>query len=587
MMKTFVYNIKSKVPFSRHLLELDFIAENSEFLSFLIIEYLPGIWNSLVNILVYLIIDQVGMYLKFSEYVANQIYQIRLSMIHLTMNILILPMLSISANADILGVGRKLFTFERFNQSVVQSEGASFYITIFLQAASLGFLNVIVRITDLFNNCGSCKKVDKFYYNTRTKPLKKKEIDIWMYGYYFAYTATIINATSIYGLYVPILYPLCILYLFMKVLADGIMIICVFGNDMASNGTMFASALRCVMLGPFLLHLSLMNDSYWTENQLFFFINIGMMIIIATVNIMMRNTMPSRLSRVTSVLKYVPFSRPNCVDKSDWIYKFCHPLIKKLPHFPYVIMELNPETDPGPINTQKNVQDRADKLGKLETLDLANILKVEEEPRLLQRSQSVIEKQLLPYRNRELEHVVLQRMDQDKSLQDIDDPEDLEQDMKDMDFVLKKHKPNSPSIVSRKGYAQKPGTFGLSHEKTLNPHNRRKKVDPTKDVYPSDIKPLKSNQSIEVTPVVPSRISSNQRGATELQVIPEGAEELLNPQHNQMEDDHLPRRSPGNQSRKIVSSSPNGVSLRSPPSEGDRPHKLLETLSVHPSLTHQ
>ena len=151
MMKTFVYNIKSKVPFSRHLLELDFIAENSEFLSFLIIEYLPGIWNSLVNILVYLIIDQVGMYLKFSEYVANQIYQIRLSMIHLTMNILILPMLSISANADILGVGRKLFTFERFNQSVVQSEGASFYITIFLQAASLGFLNVIVRITDLFN----------------------------------------------------------------------------------------------------------------------------------------------------------------------------------------------------------------------------------------------------------------------------------------------------------------------------------------------------------------------------------------------------------------------------------------------------
>ena len=68
-----------------------------------------------------------------------------------------------------------------------------------MQNASLGFLNVIVRLTDLFNNCGSCKNVDKFYYNTRTKPLKKKEIDIYQYGYYFALSCTMINITSAFG----------------------------------------------------------------------------------------------------------------------------------------------------------------------------------------------------------------------------------------------------------------------------------------------------------------------------------------------------------------------------------------------------
>lgn len=137
--------------------------------------------------------------MQFGEYVENQTYQMRMSMIHLTINIILLPLLSIAANSDIFKIAGQLFSFARLNESFVLTDGANFYVTIIMQNASLGILNIVVRLTDLFNNCGSCKKVDTFYYHTRTKPLKHKEIDVYQYGYYYALASTIINATTIYG----------------------------------------------------------------------------------------------------------------------------------------------------------------------------------------------------------------------------------------------------------------------------------------------------------------------------------------------------------------------------------------------------
>lgn len=68
-----------------------------------------------------------------------------------------------------------------------------------MQYSSIGFLNVILRLSDIFNHCGSLKAVDRFYYRMRTSSLKKKETDVYEYGYYFALSATLINATTALG----------------------------------------------------------------------------------------------------------------------------------------------------------------------------------------------------------------------------------------------------------------------------------------------------------------------------------------------------------------------------------------------------
>ena len=68
-----------------------------------------------------------------------------------------------------------------------------------MQYASIGFLNLVVRLGDLINFCCKCKKIDRTYFIKRTIPEKKSESDIYKYGFNNALTCTLINATAMFG----------------------------------------------------------------------------------------------------------------------------------------------------------------------------------------------------------------------------------------------------------------------------------------------------------------------------------------------------------------------------------------------------
>ncbi len=100
----------------KFLLDVEFAKGEPTFVGNLIIEYAPGLWNGLVNILVYLVIDQLSVLRKYIEYVSNQRFITRLSIFFLTLNMIIIPILSISVDADVLNVTRNIFTWKRYNQ---------------------------------------------------------------------------------------------------------------------------------------------------------------------------------------------------------------------------------------------------------------------------------------------------------------------------------------------------------------------------------------------------------------------------------------------------------------------------------------
>ena len=55
-----MYFLKSRFTFVRQFLNLEYIGSSPPFLSYLIVEYIPGIWISLINSLNLLLIDHLS-----------------------------------------------------------------------------------------------------------------------------------------------------------------------------------------------------------------------------------------------------------------------------------------------------------------------------------------------------------------------------------------------------------------------------------------------------------------------------------------------------------------------------------------------
>lgn len=194
------------MPFAKFLIQLEFLQNRHNIFSNLLTRYLPGLWNSVINALVLLLIDLIARLRLYSDYVAYQRFISKVSIFYLTVNILLLPLISMSASSDIIDVTMKAIAWQRFSQSFIYSQScrsmfdeATFYMTILMQYASNGFLFSVVRIADLFNFWGNLAAVDRHFDRLRRRTMDRRENEVYEYGYFFALSATLINATSAFG----------------------------------------------------------------------------------------------------------------------------------------------------------------------------------------------------------------------------------------------------------------------------------------------------------------------------------------------------------------------------------------------------
>ena len=68
-----------------------------------------------------------------------------------------------------------------------------------LQASSLGFLHVMLRVTDLLNYLFRIEAINKFYIKISEKSWLKYEPDTYDYGYYYALYSTLITIVVTFG----------------------------------------------------------------------------------------------------------------------------------------------------------------------------------------------------------------------------------------------------------------------------------------------------------------------------------------------------------------------------------------------------
>ena len=207
-----------------------------------------------------------------------------------------------------------------------------FYTTIILLTSSWGFVNVLLRITDLFNQGFSLSSIDDFYHGLRQRPWNKRETHIFRYGYYYALSCTLVNITTVFGTYSPILVPLCSGFLFMKGLCDGATFICVYGKDLTGNGKLFECAVRRIFAGIILGHLLLFNQSYWESQVVPMVINSIFVVLFTCVFIFLKLFGVADFKNISNMFKQESYSTPSLNDQADWIYKTIHPFIRNTPY---------------------------------------------------------------------------------------------------------------------------------------------------------------------------------------------------------------------------------------------------------------
>jgi hypothetical protein len=276
----------------------------------------------------------------------------------------------------------------------------------------------------------------------------------------------------------------------MRGLAEGINLVSVYGKDLESNGALMDTALRCIHLGPIILHLFLINDSYWNSRPFLFVLNSAMVIAIIICNVMLRRTRVDKITEFPKYLRKAKMLAPSVVDELDWTYKFSHPLVKRLPQFPHVIKELNSDYNEIALK-QRSTKDSKSIVEKRKLqpkLNIKQMIEMEMDPRVLNRTKSMIESDL-PSSLKRASGVdpkdCLRSLSCEEKIKHESDEEDQNSSDEFIDGIKDKFdledRANLQKSKLRTGGKK---VFGLVGEKTLNPYKRRPEIRSILELYP-------------------------------------------------------------------------------------------------------
>lgn len=184
-------------------------------------------------------------------------------------------------------------------------------------------------------------------------------------------------------------------------MSEGILLVNVKGTDLFSLGEVIMTVVPWLFLGCTLCHLVLLNQSFWLSSQTSFAVNLVGMILSGGVGIIIHGKIDmynsGGLRQIGKIIQKGPHNRITAVDKSDWLFHYSHPVLKKHPNFPAVISKIN--SMGSNIRIVEN-RERKESSGNTGIVDLRDFVKVEENLRTLQRSQSLLPEELLINRGR-------------------------------------------------------------------------------------------------------------------------------------------------------------------------------------------
>lgn len=205
---------------------------------------------------------------------------------------------------------------------------------------------------------------------------------------------------------------------------------------------------------------------------------------------MLRRTRVDKITEFPKYLRKAKMLAPSVVDELDWTYKFSHPLVKRLPQFPHVIKELNSDYNEIALkqNSTKDSTKIVKKVKLQPKLNIKQMIEMEMDPRVLNRTKSMIESDLpssLKRASGEDPKDCLRSLSCEEKIKHESDEEDQNSSDEFIDGVKNKFdledRANLQKSKLRTGGKK---VFGLVGEKTLNPYKRRPEIKSILELYP-------------------------------------------------------------------------------------------------------
>jgi hypothetical protein len=182
----------------RDFLNLEWIGNSSSFMQYLVVEYIPGIWLALINALNLLIVDHLSSFRQHTQIISYQKFIFLVHSCYMMLNMLVLPLIGYGSDSS-WSLIEGFITWRKVRSQFIFGTISTFYLTLLLQQASLGFQYVLLRMTDLLNFLCRVGAINKFYISISQKPWLKFECDTFDYGYYYAMYTTFIIIVCAFG----------------------------------------------------------------------------------------------------------------------------------------------------------------------------------------------------------------------------------------------------------------------------------------------------------------------------------------------------------------------------------------------------
>lgn len=163
--------------------------------------------TTLFNLVIIIAIEQLGQFQKLTRHSSYQSYMIRFAFIYLLVNMFVIPGFSLGTSSSLFD----MFVVQRFSvinmlRNIRLEEKGQYFATFIVQSSVASFICYIPILKEIGVNRFSYDLLFKFLKEIRRKAYRKKEADLFEFGYNYSHDLVITYILAGFGVFQPILF---------------------------------------------------------------------------------------------------------------------------------------------------------------------------------------------------------------------------------------------------------------------------------------------------------------------------------------------------------------------------------------------
>lgn len=163
--------------------------------------------TTLFNLIIIITIEQLGQFQKLTRHSSYQSYMIRFAFLYLLVNMFVIPGFSLGTSSSLFD----MFVTQHFSpikmlMNIRLEEHGAYFATFMVQSAVASFICYIPILKEIAFNRFSYDLLFKHLKEVRKKAYRKKEADLFEFGYNYSQDLVMIYIVAAFGIFQPLLF---------------------------------------------------------------------------------------------------------------------------------------------------------------------------------------------------------------------------------------------------------------------------------------------------------------------------------------------------------------------------------------------